>query len=480
MTPDLLRSHIAGRWVHGDDTYSLSSPATGRELARVARATTDDVDIATRAAQAAHETTRWIPMAQRADLCHRCADLIEARVDSLAVELAEEHGKPEVEAEEEIAAGAKGFRLAAEEVKRLEGYSPQTEDPNKRVLVIRQTLGVWALLTPWNFPFNIPIEYLGPALATGSPFVWKPAPTTARVAVRLTEIMLEAGAVPEAVNLLLTDSLEPAKHLVAHEGIDAVGLTGGSATGESVARSAWDKHLLLELGGNGPVIILDDADIELALPAVAHAAFANAGQVCSAAGRLLVADGLADDVASGISKYAGAVVLGAPLDHGVTMGPVHVEAVAATMDRHVADATGRGAQILAGGDRAPGHDTALFYQPTVLDGVPVDALVNSEETFGPIAPIVRLPDDDAILEAANRGDHGLVAAVFTSSIKRAFRMAERLETGSVVINDTSNYWELHLPFGGRAGRSSGRGRLGGRHTFEEFTQLKTISFDVSN
>jgi acyl-CoA reductase-like NAD-dependent aldehyde dehydrogenase len=479
VASNLLGSYIAGQWIYGDDTYSLSNPATGRELARVARATAEDVDAAAQAAQAAHDTARWIPMAERAALCHRCADLIEANADSLAAELAEEHGKPGAEAAEEVAAGAKGFRLAAEEVKRLEGYSPQTEDPNKRVLVIRQTLGVWALLTPWNFPFNIPIEYLGPALATGSPFVWKPAPTTARIAVRLTEIMLEAGAVPGSVNLLLTDSLEPAKHLVTHERIDAVGLTGGSATGESVARSAWDKHLLLELGGNGPVVILDDADVELALPAVAHAAFANAGQVCSAAGRLLIADRIADDVASGISKYAEAVVLGGPLDHGVTMGPVHVEAVAATMDRHVADATGRGAQVLAGGARAPGHDTLLFYQPTVLDGVPIDALVNREETFGPIAPIVRLPDDDAILDAANRGGHGLVAAVFTGSIKRAFRMAERLETGSVVVNDTSNYWELHLPFGGRSGRNSGRGRLGGRHTLEEFTQLKTISLDVS-
>src|SRR5918996_101389 len=280
VTPDLLGSHIAGRWVHGDDTYSLSSPATGRELARVARATTDDVDIATQAAQAAHETTRWIPMAQRADLCHRCADLIEARADSLAVELAEEHGKPGVEAEEEIAAGAKGFRLAAEEVKRLEGYSPQTEDPNKRVLVIRQTLGVWALLTPWNFPFNIPIEYLGPALATGSPFVWKPAPTSARIAARLTELILEAGAHPKSVNLVLTDSIEPAKHPVRHQSIDAVGLTGGSATGRIVAEMAWDKHLLLELGGNGPVIVLDDADLRSALGAIGNAAFTNAGQVC--------------------------------------------------------------------------------------------------------------------------------------------------------------------------------------------------------
>jgi acyl-CoA reductase-like NAD-dependent aldehyde dehydrogenase len=297
--------------------------------------------------------------------------------------------------------------------------------------------------------------------------------------VKLTEILLEAGAHPKSVNLILTDSITPAKHLVGHDAIDAVGLTGGSATGRAVAEMAWDKHLLLELGGNGPVIVLDDANLDSAREAIGHAAFTNAGQVCSAAGRLLVADRVADDLGADISELAKGIVLGAPLDAGVTMGPLHTQTVAQTMDRHISDALGRGGRILFGGERASGFPTDLFYQPTVIDDVSLDASVNAEETFGPIAPMVRLGNDDEILEAANRGAHGLVSAVFTSSIQRAFYFAERLETGSVVINDTSNYWELHLPFGGRQGKESGRGRLGGRHTLEEFTQLKTISFDVS-
>jgi acyl-CoA reductase-like NAD-dependent aldehyde dehydrogenase len=479
-TPRLLGSYVDGGWRNSStETYPVRSPASGEELVRVARATTRDVDDAVRAARAAFEVTRWSSTAERAALCHRCADVIEQRQEDLAVELAQEHGKPLVEARAEIVAGAKGFRLAAEEVKRLDGYIPPVEDARKRVLVIRQARGVWAILTPWNFPFNIPIEYLGPALATGSPFVWKPAPTTPRIAVRLAEVMLDAGAPAGAVNLLLTDRVEPAQHLVTHPGIDAVALTGGSATGRAVARAAWDKHLLLELGGNGPVIVLDDADVDRALPAIANAAFANAGQVCSAAGRLLVAERVADDLAHAVSAHANGLLLGDPLDEATRMGPLHVEAVASTMDAHIEDATRRGAGVLAGGGRASGHATRLYYQPTVLDHVPPEALVNTEETFGPIAPIMRLAGDEELLAAANRSAHGLSAAVFTRSLNRAFRFAERLESGTVVINDTSNYWELHLPFGGRAGRDSGRGRLGGRHTFMEFTQPKTISIDVS-
>jgi succinate-semialdehyde dehydrogenase/glutarate-semialdehyde dehydrogenase len=187
---------------------------------------------------------------------------------------------------------------------------------------------------------------------------------------------------------------------------------------------------------------------------------------------------VAEALADGLSRVAGAIVLRSPGGDGVTMGPVHTEAVAATMDRHIADALERGATVRAGGGRVSGHPTDLYYEPTVLDAVPVSAQLATEETFGPIAPLIRLAGDDEILAAANASEHGLVAAVFTESLRRAWYFAERLETGSVVVNDTSNYWELHLPFGGRAGRASGRGRLGGRHTLEEFTEPKTISFDV--
>ena len=474
-----LSSVIAGRAHDEGDPYELRSPASGELLAHVHGASPETVDTAVRTAREAFATTRWAGLTERVGWCEHVAAAIDEHADALAAELAEEQGKPLHEAAGEVAAGARGFRLAAEAARGHSGDSPQVEDPAKRVVVIRQPRGVWAVLTPWNFPFNIPIEYLGPAVATGSPVIWKPAPTCARIAWRLVDLMREAGVPPGLVSLVLTDDVVVAQGLVTHRGVDAVGLTGGTRTGEAVARAAWDKHLLLELGGNGPVIVLDDADMERASAAVASAAFTNAGQVCSAAGRVLVADPVADELAEALTRSAGAIVLGSPDHHGVTMGPVHTEAVAATMDRHIANALDLGATVRAGGRRSAGHPTELYYEPTVLDDVPATAKVAVEETFGPIAPLIRSPSDDELLQVANASEHGLVAAVFTRSLRRAWHFAERLESGSVVVNDTSNYWELHLPFGGRAGRASGRGRLGGRHTLDEFTEIKTISFDVS-
>lgn len=480
LGPELLTSLVAGGWTSpGGDTYPLRNPATGAEIATVTRASTGDVDQAVTGANDAFARLRHAPLRDRVAWCEATAEVIESRADDLAIDLVAEHGKPLAEGRAEIGMGIRGFRLAAESARRLDGYMPPTDDPNKRVMVIRQPRGVWALATPWNFPFNIPIEYLGPALATASPFVWKPAPTTARIAVRLAECMLEAGVPAGMVNLILTDEVPVAAHVTAHPGVAAVGLTGGAKTGQAVAQAAWDKHLLLELGGNGPMIVCDDADMDVVVPAVAASTFTNAGQVCSAAGRILAAEGVADHLAQGVGELANDVVVGAPDAPDTRMGPVHAGSVATMVERHVADAVDRGASVVTGGSRIDTMPTELFYEPTVLDRVPLEATINREETFGPVAPITRVAGDDAIIEAANRSSYGLVATVFTQSLPRAFRLAEALESGTVIVNDQSNYWELQLPFGGWQGKDSGRGRVGGRHALEEFTQLKTISLDIN-
>jgi acyl-CoA reductase-like NAD-dependent aldehyde dehydrogenase len=473
-----ITSFVAGSWRPAGEGWQVTNPATGEPVADVTRATAEDLDTAAATARETWAWSRYAPVADRVGWCERVARVLEDRAGSLARELSEEHGKPLSEATGEIAAGIRGFRLAAEEALRLEGRVIPAMDPNKRVLAVRQPRGVWAVLTPWNFPFNIPIEYLGPALATGSPVIWKPAPSTPRIAARLLTAMRDAELPEGLVQLLLADGVELASRLTTHPAVDAVGLTGGSATGRAVARAAWDKHLLLELGGNGPVIVLDDADLDAAAKAVASSAFTNAGQVCSAAGRVLVSEGAADELVAGVAALARELVVGDPFAPDTTMGPVHQSGVAERTLRHARDAVGQGARLVSGGALVDDAPTPLFVQPTVLDHVPLAAEVATQETFGPIAPVIRLADDEAILAAANAGGLGLISAVFTQSISRAWWFAERLETGSVVVNDQSNYWELHLPFGGRAGKDSGRGRLGGACTLEEFTQIKVISMDV--
>lgn len=473
-----ISSFVGGSWRPAGEGWRVTDPATGEPVADVARATAEDLDVAVTTARDTWAWSRFASVAERIGWCERLAGVLEDRADALARDLSQEHGKPLVEAAGEVSAGIRGFRLAAEEALRLEGRVIPVMDPHKRVLAVRQPRGVWGVLTPWNFPFNIPIEYIGPALATGSPVIWKPAPSTPRIAVRLLTAMRDAGVPEGMVQLLLADGVEIASRLTTHPGVDAIALTGGSATGRAVAKAAWDKHLLLELGGNGPVIVLDDADVEAAAAAVASSAFTNAGQVCSAAGRVLVSERTADELVASVSELAGKIVVGDPFDSSTTMGPVHQQAVADRTLRHAQDAVDQGARLMTGGGLVEGAPTPLFVRPTVLDGVPLEADAATQETFGPLAPIIRLPDDEAVLAAANASGLGLMSAVFTRSISRAWWFAERLETGGVVINDESNYWELHLPFGGWAGKRSGRGRLGGAGTLEEFTQVKVISMDV--
>ena len=471
---------IGGHWVEAaeGDAYEETSPASGRPLASLAAAGPEDVDRAVRAARAAAEAWAREPVFARADRCHAVAEVIAARADELAAELCVEHGKPLADAKAEVMSAAEGFRLAAEEVKRLGGDTIPVRDATKRVLTMRVPRGVWAVLTPFNFPINIPVEYLGPAVATGNAVVWKAAPTTSRVAVRLAECIVDAGVPDGVVNLLTGPSLEMSRRLVSHPGVDGVGFTGSSAAGEAIAREAAGKQLLMELGGNGPVIVLEDADMDRAAAAIASAAFWNAGQSCAAAGRVLVEPAVERDLAAGLAEQARGEVLGLPWQEGTTLGPVHTPAVAETTLAHVADAREHGADLLHGGAAAEGLPTRLYLEPTVMAGVPLAAIVQQQETFGPLAALSPVSGDDAILAAADASDLGLSCAIFTRDVARALRLAERLRVGQVVVNDTSNYWELHMPFGGGPGKRSGMGRVGGRYALEAMTDLRSVAIDV--
>jgi acyl-CoA reductase-like NAD-dependent aldehyde dehydrogenase len=476
-----LKHLIGGQWVESGSgrTFPAFDPATGDVIAHVAEGDREDADRAVDAANRARDTMRSMSTWDRSRLCRRIADVMEARRDELAHWLSLDQGKPfHSEARAEVAAAITGFQEAAEQVKWLESQVIPVEDPAKRVLTFRQARGVYAVVTPWNFPLNIPIEYLGPGLATGNALVWTPAPTTSVIAIKLAEMLQEADLPDGAVNVVTGPGPIVGDQIVASRGTDAVGFTGSSATGEAVARRAAGKPVLMELGGNGPTIICDDADLERAALATASGAFFNAGQVCSAAERVLVPEQLQEPFAELVAGHARAVRLGDPFDEATTMGPLNNPAVAEKVDRHLRDGLDLGARVVAGGGRAPRLGSDLFYQPTVLVQVRPESALGREETFGPVAPIIPFRDDDDALRIANSGELGLVAAVFTSNMKRAWWFAENLRAGLVNINEHSNYWELHMPFGGVAGKRSGVGRVGGKHGLMEMTDLRTVSFDL--
>ena len=478
-----MREHqllINGRWCESESggRFEVVSPATGSVVASVVSADDRDVERAVHAAAAAFERERYRTSFGRADLVEGVATVIDRRADYLAEEIALEHGKPIGEARAEVASAASGFRLAAAEARRLSGQTLPVQDPHKRVMTFRYPIGVFAAVTPWNFPINIPVEYVAPALASGNAVVLKPAPATAGIAALLAECIVEAGVPDGLFSLLTGPSIEMSASLVKHPLVRGVGFTGSTKAGEAIAAGAAGKSVVMELGGSGPVIVLDDVDVSAISDQVGFSAWFNAGQSCSAAERILVASKVHDDLVDALVRRSQDIALGDPLDAATTMGPVNNELIASRLDAQVRDARLRGAQLATGGTRRTGMPTALYYEPTVLAHVPPDSRVANEETFGPAAPLIPLRSDQALLAAANASPFGLSAAVFTRDLDRAFWFAERLEAGQVTINDTSNYWELHLPFGGWASKSSGHGRVGGRYIFDAMTQIKSVSIHL--
>jgi acyl-CoA reductase-like NAD-dependent aldehyde dehydrogenase len=480
ITVRTLQNFIGGDWVEstGTEVRPIVSPVTGETLAEVPDASAEDIAAAARAARKAQSGWAARSAWERAEICHAIANLIDERREEMARELTLEQGKPYVaESLADIEETAENFRIAAEDVKRMESAIIPSQDANKRILTFRKPNGVYAAITPWNFPTLIPVELIAPGIAAGNTIVIKPSEWTPIAMATFMQAMADAG-LPEGVVNVVYGGGEVGERLITDENVDCIGFVGSHTTAEKIVRVAGLKRSLIEASGNGPVIVCADADLEQAAKGAVYGGFFCAGQVCCATERVLVDKRVHDDFLSAVVKEAEGWKLGDPYDEDTLVGPMNNEPTAQKIDGHLEDAVDKGAEVVLGGARDDGRPTQLYYQPTVITGVGRDTLINRDETFGPIVPLISVDSDDDALTVANDSYLGLQAAVYTKSLSRAFRYLDNLRVGNVVVNDSTDYWEAHEPFGGASGTRTGWGRIGGRYTMLDMTDLKTVVLDV--
>ncbi len=469
------QAFIDGEWADGGDgIIEVRSPHSGEVVGTVARCAPTVVDRAVRAALEAFTTWKMTPLVQRVDLLYRAHALCRERNEAIARQISREMGKTIRESREEMVEYAcEHFRRAAEDALRYRGqFLPSTQERSngKRIIVTQEPAGVVAVVTPWNFPVDIAAIAICYALAIGDTVVWKPSEYAPLSSAMLAEIFHDAGFPPGTVNMV-TGEGEVGRALVEHPGVSAIVFTGSTRTGQDIAASAGLKKRVLELGGNGPIIVREDADLERAADAAILGCYYLAGQCCTAAERLLVHESVREAFAGLLVQRAGQLRMGDPLDEATDMGPLCNRAVLDRTRMHVDDAVARGAKVILGGT-----SNGLYFAPTVLDGVTPEMEIAREETFGPVAPIMVFSSDEEAIAVANATGYGLTAAVFTNDLRKAWHFADSLNHGTVFVNETTNYWDQLAPFGGR--NKSGTGRELSSWMLDALTETKQIVFDI--
>ena len=463
---------IGGEWLAGSSRFDVVDPATGAKLVDVANLGAVQAEAAVAAANAAWPGWSRKTAKQRADILMKWFALLHQNADDLARIMTAEQGKPLAEAKGEVGYGASFLEWFAEEAKRVYGETIPSTDNSKRYLVIKQPIGVCAAITPWNFPIAMITRKVAPALAAGCPVVIKPAEQTPLSALALAELAQRAGMPPGVLNIVTADSANSiaiGKVLCASDVVRHLSFTGSTEVGRILMRQCADtiKKLSLELGGNAPFIVFDDADIDAAVEGAMVSKYRNAGQTCVCANRLYVQDGVYDRFVEKLAAKAKTIEVGNGFDAGVTQGPMIDANAMAKVEQHVADATAKGAKVLAGGHRIGER----FYEPTVLAGATGEMLCAREETFGPVAPVFRFKTDDEAVTLANATEFGLASYFYSRDIGRIFRVAEALEYGMVGVN-TGLISTAEVPFGGV--KQSGLGREGSRHGIDDYVEMKYL------
>jgi len=469
--------YIDGEWRDGSKgTFSVEDPATGETLVEVADASEDDAKAALDAAAAAGPEWAAYPPRERGEILRRAFEKIIAHEDELALLMTLEMGKPLKESKAEVAYGAEFLRWFSEQAVRIEGRYATSPNGQGRLLTMQQPVGPCLLITPWNFPLAMGTRKVGPAIAAGCTMVVKPAQLTPLSMLALAKILEDAGLPKGVLNLVTaTSSGETMGPLIADPRLRKLSFTGSTEVGKKLMAQASDNllRLSMELGGNAPFIVFDDADIDSAVQGAVIAKMRNIGEACTAANRFHVAGAIADEFAEKLAGKLGSMKVGRGTDDGVEVGPLIDDNQRSKVSELVEDAVGRGAKALVGGHARDG--AGYFYDPTVLTEVPDDARLLTEEIFGPVAPVKGFADEDEAIAAANDTEFGLVAYVFTSNLKRALRVCEKLETGMVGLNQgmVSN---AAAPFGGI--KQSGFGREGGPEGIEEYLETKYVAVNL--
>jgi len=464
------RCYIDGKWVGNGDTPVLN-PATGETIAHVPFLGEAEANQAIAAAAEAFKTWSKELAKTRSQVLRRWFDLIVENADELAAILTEEQGKPLAEAKGEVLYAASFVEFFAEEAKRIYGETIPSPFTDGRVVVIRQPVGVVAAITPWNFPAAMITRKVAPAMAAGCTAVVKPAPDTPLTALALAALADRAGIPAGVFNVVTGDAPAIGNAMCDSPDIRALTFTGSTPVGKLLMRQCADtvKKMGLELGGNAPFIVFDDADLDEAVKGAMISKFRNAGQTCVCANRLYVQAGVYDEFAKKLAAATADLVVGPGTGDGVTQGPLINPAAVAKVADHVSDAVAKGATVLMGGE--PHALGGNFFQPTVLTDVSSDMKITREETFGPVAPLYRFDDEADVIEMANATEFGLSAYFFARDIGRVWRVAEALEFGMVAINSGVLSTEV-APFGGV--KESGIGREGSSHGVDEFTEMKYL------
>jgi acyl-CoA reductase-like NAD-dependent aldehyde dehydrogenase len=479
-----FQNYIGGEWLDAasGETFESISPATGDTIGVFPRSSAEDVDRAVAAAKAAYEDWRLVPAPKRGELLYRFANLVMDEKDELADLMSREMGKVKAEAGGDVQEAIDMSLYMAGEGRRLFGQTTPSELRDKFNMSVRMPIGVIGVITPWNFPIAIPSWKITPALVAGNTIVFKPATDTPMLGERFVELLAEAGLPPGVINIVHGGGGAVGDRLVRHPDVPVITLTGSRETGVEVMRNAADhlKHVHLELGGKNAIIVLDDADLELAADGIIWSAFGTSGQRCTAASRVIVQEGVYDTLQSKLVPAAEQLRLGPGWEDDTDVGPVINKSALEKIHSYTTIGKDEGANLLTGGEVATGNglENGSFYRPTIFGDVDPQMRIAQEEIFGPTTALIRVRDFDEAVRVSNGIKYGLSSSIFTRDVNKAFRAMRDLEAGITYINAGTIGAEVHLPFGGTKDTGNGH-REAGQAALDVFTEWKSIYVDYS-